>query len=65
MTGLKMNTIELKQIFLKEAKEIESYVIETRRHIHQYPETAFEEVKQVLVLMNYCLGMGIKYWKQI
>ncbi len=40
-----MNSKELKQLILQEAKEIESYIIKTRRHIHQYPETAFEEVK--------------------
>ncbi|MHA2288833.1 MAG: M20 metallopeptidase family protein [Promethearchaeota archaeon] len=40
-----MNTAELKQILLQEAKEIESYVIKTRRYIHKHPETAFEEVK--------------------
>jgi len=39
-----MNTRELKQIILQEAKEIESYIIKTRRYIHQHPETAFEEV---------------------
>ena len=45
MKELKMNSNELKQRILQEAKEIESYIIKTRRHIHKYPETAFEEVK--------------------
>ncbi|MHA2157204.1 MAG: M20 metallopeptidase family protein [Candidatus Hodarchaeales archaeon] len=40
-----MNDTELKQILIQEAKEIESYVIKTRRYVHQNPETAFEEIK--------------------
>ncbi|MHA1993659.1 MAG: M20 metallopeptidase family protein [Candidatus Hodarchaeales archaeon] len=40
-----MNDTELKQILIQEAKEIESYVIKTRRYVHQHPETAFEEIK--------------------
>ncbi|PWI47864.1 peptidase M20 [Candidatus Heimdallarchaeota archaeon B3_Heim] len=40
-----MNAKKLKQLLIQEAKEIESYVINTRRYIHMRPETAFEEVK--------------------
>ncbi|MHA1977582.1 MAG: M20 metallopeptidase family protein [Candidatus Hodarchaeales archaeon] len=40
-----MNTNELKELLIQEAKEIESTIIATRRSIHQHPETAFEEVK--------------------
>jgi amidohydrolase len=35
----------LKKKLMKEAKDVEEYVIEARRHIHINPETAFEEVK--------------------
>jgi amidohydrolase len=38
-----MYKTELKQELINESKTIESYVIDTRRHIHMYPETAFEE----------------------
>ncbi|MHA2500074.1 MAG: amidohydrolase, partial [Candidatus Hodarchaeales archaeon] len=38
-----MNPQELKKTIIGEAKALEEYVIEKRRHIHMYPETAFEE----------------------
>ncbi len=38
-----MDKTELKQELINESKTIESYVIDTRRHIHMYPETSFEE----------------------
>ncbi|MHA1303098.1 MAG: M20 metallopeptidase family protein [Candidatus Heimdallarchaeaceae archaeon] len=34
---------ELKQEIIKEARDLESYIIEKRRHIHMHPETCFEE----------------------
>lgn len=40
-----MNSDELKQTLIKEAKAMESYLIETRQHIHMYPETSYEEEK--------------------
>ncbi|MFX1512989.1 MAG: M20 family metallopeptidase [Promethearchaeota archaeon] len=40
-----MNAQELKKAIIDEAKAIEDYVISVRRHIHQYPETAFEEAQ--------------------
>lgn len=45
MEVLKINSLDFKKKLIQEAKDIESYVIEARRHIHMYPETAFEEVK--------------------
>ncbi len=30
---------------LKDAKDLEPYLIKTRRHLHQFPETAYEETK--------------------
>ncbi|MFX1505205.1 MAG: M20 family metallopeptidase [Promethearchaeota archaeon] len=40
-----MTSDELKQTLINEAKELESYVIEKRRHIHMNPETSYEEEK--------------------
>ena len=40
-----MELEQLKQILIDEAKFVERYVIESRRHIHMYPETKFEEEK--------------------
>ncbi len=41
----KMNIYELRNIFVREAKENESYIINIRRRLHMFPETAFEEKK--------------------
>jgi amidohydrolase len=38
-----MDIEEFKQNLIKEAKELEAYVIDERRHFHMYPETGFEE----------------------
>jgi amidohydrolase len=38
-----MKISELQQRIITEAKELESYVINIRRHIHMYPETLYEE----------------------
>ncbi|MBY9001588.1 MAG: amidohydrolase [Candidatus Heimdallarchaeota archaeon] len=35
--------MDLKNSLIEESKSIEQYVIETRRHIHMYPETKYEE----------------------
>jgi amidohydrolase len=40
-----MDKTELKQKLINESKILESYVINTRRHVHMYPETSFEEEK--------------------
>lgn len=54
-----MNINEFKQLLIDEAKEIEDYVIEKRRHFHMYPETGYEEektsalVEQELVKIGY------------
>ncbi|NPD88540.1 MAG: amidohydrolase [Asgard group archaeon] len=40
-----MDIQEFKQNLIDEAKELESYIIEKRRHFHMNPETGFEEVK--------------------
>jgi amidohydrolase len=38
-----MDPRELKRKLIREAKDLESYIIKTRRRIHMDPETAFEE----------------------
>ncbi len=45
ISDAKLDSSELKKRIFEESKEIEAYIIKTRRHFHQYPETAFEEVK--------------------
>ncbi|MCG3222100.1 MAG: amidohydrolase [Candidatus Heimdallarchaeota archaeon] len=40
-----MDIQEFKQLLIDEAKELEAYVIEKRRHFHMNPETGFEEVE--------------------
>ena len=40
-----MNSDDLKQTLITEAKELESYIIEKRRYIHMNPETSYEEEK--------------------
>ncbi|MHA2202626.1 MAG: amidohydrolase [Candidatus Hodarchaeales archaeon] len=40
-----LNSDNLKQTLINEAKELESYVIEKRRQIHMFPETSYEEEK--------------------
>lgn len=37
------NSQNLKQAFINNGKHIESLIIDIRRHIHMFPETAFEE----------------------
>jgi len=38
-----MKISELQQRIIIEAKELESYVIDTRRQVHMHPETLYEE----------------------
>ena len=40
-----MNSSELKDTIIQEAKTLGSYVIKARRHIHKFPETSYEEIK--------------------
>ena len=42
---LTMNNDELKHFIVHDTKEIELYVINTRRKIHMFPETSFEEIE--------------------
>jgi len=53
-----MNTSDLKKKIINEVKDLESYVIDKRRHIHMYPETAFEEEKTATYLENELQKIG-------
>jgi amidohydrolase len=43
-----------------QAKEIESKVIEWRRHIHQYPELSVEEVKTAAYVADHLKKLGLE-----
>jgi len=53
-----MNDNELKQALINEAKKLESYVIEKRRHIHMYPETSYEEEKTASLIEGELQKIG-------
>ncbi len=53
-----MNYDELKMLLIKETKEIEPYIIETRRQIHMYPETAYDEKKTVKFIEEELNSLG-------
>jgi amidohydrolase len=53
-----MDILEFKQQLISEAKELESYVIEKRRHFHMYPETGFEEVKTSALIDEELRNIG-------
>ncbi|MHA1199785.1 MAG: M20 metallopeptidase family protein [Candidatus Heimdallarchaeaceae archaeon] len=53
-----MDINEFKQVLISEAKEMEDYVIEKRRHFHMYPETGFEEVKTSAYLLEELTKIG-------
>ena len=55
-----MMNSELKQTLIKEAKELKSYVIEKRRHIHMYPETSFEEEKTASYIEEELHNIGFQ-----
>jgi len=54
-----MEKNELKQKIIVDAKELESYIITTRRHIHTYPETLFEEENTARYVENELQKIGI------
>ena len=49
---------ELKHKLIAEAKSLESYLIDARRHIHMYPELGFEEEKTAQYIENELKTMG-------
>ncbi|MHA2247674.1 MAG: M20 metallopeptidase family protein [Candidatus Hodarchaeales archaeon] len=55
-----MNNTKLKQILINEAKQLESYVIEKRRHIHMHPETSYEEEKTASYIEDELHKIGYK-----
>jgi len=55
-----MKKNELKQRIIVDAKELESYIISSRRHIHTYPETLFEEESTARYVESELHKIGIK-----
>ena len=57
-----MNAQELKEAIIRDARtqELETYVIEKRRQIHQQPETAFEEENTAQLIEQELHKMGYK-----
>ncbi|MCK4849568.1 MAG: amidohydrolase, partial [Candidatus Heimdallarchaeota archaeon] len=54
-----MEKNELKQKIIADARELESYLISTRRHIHTYPETLFEEENTARYVESELQKIGI------
>jgi len=54
-----MEKNELKQQIIVDAKELESYIITIRRHIHTYPETLFEEENTARYVESELQKIGI------
>ncbi|MFX0185059.1 MAG: M20 family metallopeptidase, partial [Candidatus Hodarchaeota archaeon] len=55
-----MDSIELKQKIIREAKDLEKYVIKIRRSIHMNPETAFEEENTAQLIEEELQKMGYR-----
>ncbi len=53
-----MNNSELKQKISEEAKNIEDYIIKTRRYLHMNPETAFEEKNTAIFIEKELQEIG-------
>ena len=47
--------------FYNKAKEIESYIIDWRRHFHAHPELSNEEFETLKTLMGEFDKLGIEY----
>lgn len=58
-----MNPEKLKQELIEEAKLLQNYITETRRYLHMYPETAFEEYKTSKFLEKELIKIGYKTYK--
>ncbi|MFX0122343.1 MAG: M20 family metallopeptidase [Candidatus Hodarchaeota archaeon] len=55
-----MNSDNLKQTLINEARDLESYVIEKRRYIHMFPETSYEEEKTASFIEEELHKIGYK-----
>ncbi|MFX0052049.1 MAG: M20 family metallopeptidase, partial [Candidatus Hermodarchaeota archaeon] len=53
----------LKQAIVSEAKSIEAYIINTRRHLHMYPETAYDEEKTAAFIEEELKKIGYETQK--
>ena len=58
-----MDIQKFKQLLIDEAKELEAYVIEKRRHIHMHPEIGFEEVKTSAYIEEELIKIGYNIQK--
>jgi amidohydrolase len=57
---MRNHELKLKLKLIQEAKEIDSYVINTRRYIHMYPETLFEELNTAKFIEENLQKIGYK-----
>ncbi|MFX0171041.1 MAG: M20 family metallopeptidase [Candidatus Hodarchaeota archaeon] len=55
-----MDPRELKRKLIREAKDLESYIIKTRRRLHMDPETAFEEENTAQFIEEQLNKIGYK-----
>ena len=55
-----MKNDELQKIIMHDAKEMESYIIQTRRYIHMHPETLYEEENTATFIEEELNKIGIE-----
>jgi metal-dependent amidase/aminoacylase/carboxypeptidase family protein len=53
-----MKDMDLKHQIIKDARELEEYIIQTRRHLHMRPETAYEEYETANFIENELQQIG-------
>ena len=60
-----MKISELQQRIIAEARELEPYVINTRRHVHMHPETLYEEENTAKFIEEELNNLGKQKWEII
>lgn len=50
----------MRQIALKRIEELYPEMIENRRHLHQYPELSFQEVRTPRLIADYLRVLGLE-----
>ncbi|MHA1259013.1 MAG: hypothetical protein ACTSRO_05125 [Candidatus Heimdallarchaeaceae archaeon] len=58
-----MNTQVLEQKIIEDSKNLEDFVIQTRRQIHMYPETGYEEVNTAKLVQDELEKLGYEIHK--
>jgi amidohydrolase len=53
-----MNSSELRNLIVKDAQELDPYIIKLRRTFHRYPETMYEEYKTAEIISSELTKMG-------